>query len=442
MISQVGVTSPTPDQVRGRLCKWHSGGLFTHEPATLETPPLLSLTTALGAGLLVGLVYERRKVEEPQLIAGLRSHIFAALIGVVSLWLGLSVFAIAMLLIGAFVALGYYRTSVSDPGVTSELALVFTCLLGGLALRNPELATGLAVLAALLVLAKQRLHRFSREVISHRELSDGLVLLAFALIVLPLLPDRTVDPWNLLNPAQAWKLAVLVMAISAMGHVALRIVGTRWGLPMAGFFSGYVSSTAAIASLGKQAQVQPALLRSAIASALLANLASLSLFVPILLTMSPQLLAIVAWPLAAAAAMLLFGAALGLRDGMEASAAPTVETRMFHIGKALLFALTITAVLVISKLLGQWLGAGGALAATLLAAMAEIHASVAGVANLFNENLLDANLARWAVVGLLATSTAAKSLVAFTSGGKAYGLRITIGLAAMTLAAALAAWLL
>src|SRR5690606_32582738 len=135
------------------------------------------------------------------------------------------------------------------------------------------IAGALAVLVAILVFAKSGLHRFSRELISNRELADGLMLLAFALIVLPLLPDRTVDPWGLLNPATVWTLAVLVMAISALGHVALRLVGTRWGLLAAGFFSGYVSSTAATAGFGRQAQQQPALLPSAIGAAMLANLA-------------------------------------------------------------------------------------------------------------------------------------------------------------------------
>lgn len=405
----------------------------------MQTPPLLALTTALGAGLLVGLVYERRKADDPNLIAGLRSHTLAALIGVVSLWLGLPVFAVAVLLTGVFVALGYYRTSVADPGVTSELALVLSCLIGGLALQSPATAGGLAVLTATLIFAKSRLHRLSRELISNREVADGLVLLAFALIVLPLLPDRTVDPWGLLNPARVWKLAVLVMAISALGHVALRLVGTRWGLPVAGFFSGYVSSTAATAGFGKQAQAQPALLPSAVGATMLANLASLSLFVPILLAVSPALLSEVRWILLAAAAVLALGAVFGLRRGRTADAPPTAETRMFRIGHALGFAAMITAVMVVSKLLGQWLGPGGALAATMLAAMAELHSATAGVANLFRDGMLDAGYARWAVVGLIATSSLAKSLVAFGSGGKAFGWRVAIGLMGMTAAAVLVA---
>ena len=106
----------------------------------------------------------------------------------------------------------------------------------------------LAVVVAVLVHAKSNLHRISRELISDREMADGLVLLAFALIVLPVLPDQPLDPYGTFNPATIWKLVVLVMAVGALGHVALRVVGTRWGLPLSGFFSGFVSSTAATAT--------------------------------------------------------------------------------------------------------------------------------------------------------------------------------------------------
>ncbi|KAF1712458.1 hypothetical protein CSC70_02770 [Pseudoxanthomonas kalamensis DSM 18571] len=410
--------------------------------AAFDAASLLPLTTALGSGLLLGLVYERRKRADPSIIAGLRSHTLAALSGAVSLWLGLPVFVTAFALIGLLVVLGYRRSRNTDPGLTSELALIFGFLLGGLALRQPALTGMLAVASAILVYAKTPLHRLSRELISNREMTDGLILLAFLLIVLPLLPDRTIDPWGLLNPATVWKLVVLVMAIGAIGHIALRLIGNRWGLLVAGFFSGYVSSTAATAGFGRQAREQPELLAPTVGATMLANFSSLSLFVPVLLAVSPQLLQVARWELLAAGATLLLTAVLELRrEPVIEQMPPTAEARMFHLGHAIGFAIAITVVIIVSTLLGRWLGAGGALVATLLAAMAELHAAAAGVANLFQTGLLDAAQARWAVVGLLLTSGGAKTLVAFRSGGRAYGLRVGVGLLAMVLAAAATALL-
>ena len=108
---------------------------------------------------------------------------------------------------------------------------------------------------------------------------------------------------------------------------------------------------------------------------------------------------------------------------------------MFRIGHALGLAVLIAGVLLLSQLAAQWLGPGAALAAALLTALAELHAAVAGVATLFANGTLDVARARWALVGLLAASALAKSVVAFASGGRAFGLRVALGLAATTLAA-------
>ncbi|MCW5581668.1 MAG: DUF4010 domain-containing protein [Luteimonas sp.] len=399
--------------------------------------PILSLTTALGAGLLIGLIYERRKQDDPGVAAGLRTHTLAALAGAIALWLGLPAFIAVVLLTGAFAALSYLRTSQVDAGTTAELALLCSSLLGGLAMRSPGLAGALAVVVAILIQAKPTLHRFSRELLSDREIADGLVLLAFALIVLPLLPDEPIGPYGAINLATVWKLVVLVMAIGALGHVALRVIGSRWGLVVSGFFSGYVSSTAATAGFGQRAKAQPALLDAAVGATMLANLASLSLFAPILLAVAPALLREIAFELAAAAGVLLAGATLGFHRGERADAPPpNADTRMFRIRQAIGFAALIAGVLFVSHVAAQWLGPKAALAAAFLTALAELQAAAATVATLFRDGTIDATAARWAVVGLLGASALAKSVVAFASGGRSFGLRIAVGLAAATAAAA------
>lgn len=404
--------------------------------------PLLPMATALGVGLLLGLVAERRKLANPAVTAGLRSHTLVAVAGAVTLWLGVPVFIATLLAVAGLAGLGYLRTSQDDPGLTSELALVATCLLGGLAMRAPLAASALAVVVAILVHAKSNLHRISRELISDREMADGLVLLSFALIVLPVLPDRAVDPYGAFNPATIWKLVVLVMGVGALGHVALRVVGTRWGLPVSGFFSGFVSATAATASFGQQARAQPALLASSVGAVMLANLASLSLFVPILLAVAPELFGAVRWILLAAGLALLLHAGLGLglhlRTGMQAPL-PATDSRMFQIRQAVGFALLIALVMGVSSLLGQWLGPNGAMAAAFLTALAELQAATATIASLFQGGVLGLEQGRWAVVGLLGASALSKSVVAFSSGGARYGMRVALGLWSMVAAAVLVA---
>ena len=401
---------------------------------------LLPLATALGLGLLVGGVRERRKGGGWRIAAGLRTHALASLAGVVGAWLGMPVLVAVLLLVGTFAAMSYFRTGEQDPGLTSEVALVLTTLLGAMALTLPALAAGLAVVLAVVLHAKASMHRLAREWLSEREVHDGLILLASALVVLPLLPDRTLGPFAVFNPRKLWLLVVLVMAISALGHVALRAIGNRWGLAIAGFFAGYVSSTAAVAGFGQRVRETPGVLAPAVGAAMLSNLASLTLFVPIILALAPTLLPVIAAPLVAAAAVVLAGGVLGIRfGGIDASAAPTSEARMFRFRHALVFALVVTGVLFVSAALNHWLGARGAITAAVLTALAEVHAAAATVANLFAGGVLDARQARWTVVGLLAAGALSKSVLAFVSGGRAYGVRVAIGLVAMVAAAGAAA---
>ncbi|UBB25105.1 DUF4010 domain-containing protein [Pseudoxanthomonas japonensis] len=405
----------------------------------IPTPPAvwLSLSSALGLGLLIGLVRERAG-GEARAIAGLRTHALTALGAAVAAQLGLPVLLVMLAGVVVLAALAYLGTRDHDAGLTSEVALLLTALLGALAMQSPPLATGLAVVAALLLYAKEPLHRLTRQVLSEREVFDGLLLLASALVILPILPDEAIGPFQAINPATLWKLVVLVMAVSALGHVALRLIGNRWGLAAAGFFAGYVSSTAAVIGFGQRARETPALLSSTVAAALLSNLASLSLCVPILWAVSPPLV-IDLWPeLAAIGAVLLAGGLLGLRAGRDDPAAPpTAESRMFRFGQALGFALVVAVLTFVSAALAAWIGPRGAMAAAVVSATAELHAAVATLANQFARGGLSDIEARWLMLALLGASLATKSVIAWISGGAAYGMRVAAGLLA-ALAAGLA----
>lgn len=393
---------------------------------------LPSLFTALGLGLLIGTVRERQQADA---LAGVRTHALTALLGAIAFQFGAPVFLIMLGLMVGLVLIGYWRSSEQDRGLTGEVALLLTALLGALALVQATLAAALGVIAAALLYAKASLHRFTRELLSEREVHDGLVLLAAALIILPLIPNHAVGPFASFNPSTLWRLVVLVMAIGALGHISLRVVGNRWGLAIAGFFAGYVSSTAAVAGFGQRVREKPEMLRPAVGAAMFSNLASLSLFVPVLLAVAPELLPVLAPELLAAGAVLLVGGLLGLRGGESARMAPpTSESRMFRISHVLTFAIAITGVLFVSAALNAWLGPRGALIAPLFAALAEIHAAIASVGQLFHQRVLDAEQARWSLLGVLAMSVLAKSIIAGVSGGRAYGMRVATGLIAMVVA--------
>ena len=179
---------------------------------------------ALGIGLLIGVERERRKGEGPtRSPAGIRTFAAASLVGAISFVAGGQVlFAISTVGVILLAAMAYSRGHEADPGLTTEIALIGTTLLGGLSMQTPVLAAGLGVIVAILLAARTPLHRFARSLLTEDELKDALLLAGATLVVLPLLPNRQMGPFGALNPQSIWMLVILVMVIGAVGHVPVR----------------------------------------------------------------------------------------------------------------------------------------------------------------------------------------------------------------------------
>lgn len=404
---------------------------------------LSAIASALGIGLLIGVVRERAQPDPAHTVAGVRTHTLVAIAGAVGASLGTAALACVLFIVGALAVVSYLRSAANDPGLTGEIALPVTTLLGALALPKPALAAGLSVVVAAALFAKAPLHRLARERITEQELTDALLLAGAAMVVLPLLPDRAVDPWGVLVPRDIWKFVVLILAVGMAGHIALRLVGARWGLPLAGLLSGFASSTAAVVGFGQKARLEPAHARVAAAGALFSNLGSLALLAGVIGSASPTLMASLAWPLAAAGLALVVAGGASLFGGGRLEALPEGGTgRAFKLSQALLLAGLIAALLLVSAWLHRQFGGFGALAAAAVVAMAEIHAAGASLAQLVRGGELGIGDARWGVVLVITTSAAVKAVLGFTSGGRAYGWRVALGLAATALAAAAATFLL
>jgi uncharacterized membrane protein (DUF4010 family) len=151
---------------------------------------LTALATALGLGMLIGIVRERHH-EHHAVVAGTRTHALLALSGAVAALMGPALLVAVLIAVAALAVTSHWRTAETDPGLTSEVAMMVTVLLGGLAATSA--AAGLGVLVAILLYAKQPLKRFSRELLSEREIEDALILAAAALVVMPVSGDLRCD---------------------------------------------------------------------------------------------------------------------------------------------------------------------------------------------------------------------------------------------------------
>ena len=403
-------------------------------------PLVTSLGVALGAGLLIGAERERRKGEGASRgPAGVRTFALASLAGAISLvvagFLGLGVtLAGVAVLAGA----AYLRGRASDdPGLTTEISLVLATLIGALSVTEPAIAAGAAVVVAVLLATRTTLHRFIRAGFTDAEARDALILASAALVVLPLLPDKSVGPFNALRPHAIWLVVVLILLIGTVGHIAARLIGERFGLAIAGLCSGFVSSVATIGALGARAKMAPESLGGAAAGAVFSTLATVIQMAVVIGATSVPTLRVLAPSLAAAGLTATAYAAvvtLGLARAPLAPA-PSQPTRAFSLAGALVFAATVAAVSLAAAGLRRWFGDAGVLAAAALAGFADTHSAAISVATLVAEGQLSPPEATIPVLAGFLTNTLSKAVFAVGSGGRAYALRVVPGLALVAAAA-------
>lgn len=409
-------------------------------------PAIPSIAVALGVGLLIGVERERRKGEGPErAAAGVRTFAITGLIGVLAMLTGSSVMlAIAGAGMVALIASSYLHSGKDDPGLTTEVALLATFVVGALAVSRPLLAAGTGVAIALLLASRSALHGFARRELSEREVRDGIMLAAAALIVLPLLPDHPVDPWGAINPRLVWRLTVLVMAIIAAGYVLQRLVGARWGLPLAGLLGGFASSTATIASMGQRARNDAAVLPSAVAGAALSSVPTVVQLALLLSVADLTTLRLLTAPLLA---MGIVGAVYGGLFTLRAVAATDsdrttqISGRAFSPGTALLFAGLFCAIAILVVVLQRTFGDTGALVGAVTGGFLDAHSSSASVAGLAGQKLLPYSVAANAIGLILSANTLAKLIFA-RIGGSAFFWRVAPGLVLMIAAFWIARWLL
>ena len=409
----------------------------------LDAEVLRGLAAALGVGLLVGVERERRREDDVHLIAGVRTFALIGLAGAVAERVG----GIGIALGGAFVVLaalaGYRSSQGRDPGLTTETAMLVVFLLGVLAMRELALAAGLGVAVAILLAGKARAHHFVRKVLTTQELHDALLLAAAAMVVLPLLPDHAIDPWGVLNPRKLWLLAVIVMAISALGHVAKRAFGARAGLLLAGFAGGFASSSATIASMGARARSEPALAVACAGGGMMSNVSTVVQLGVVVGLLSPPLLARL-WP-----SLLLSGVVVAGFAAMAAWAARKVPAdavatpgRAFEPKQALLFVAIVAVVMLASAALQGWLGNAAIAVALAVSGFADTHSAAASAAQLAATGHLQPRVAMSLIALALTTNTITKIGLAWASGGRAYAMRLLPGVVAMLAAFVLGLWLL
>jgi uncharacterized membrane protein (DUF4010 family) len=342
------------------------------------------LAVAMAIGLMVGLERGWREREEPpgSRTAGLRTFgIFGLLGGVFAILAdeidAPMIFAAGFLAMAGLFGLFKFHESGHDHdySVTGVMAGLGVFGLGGLAITGDwrVAAAGGAALTVLLA-GREFLHRGLAR-LSWIEVRSAVTLAVMTVIVLPLLPDRSIDPWGGLNPWEIWFFTVLIAAISFAGYIAVRVLGTTRGLLASALAGSLASSTAVTLALSRMA-TSVSRVRPLVGAASLAGMVSILRVLGVVALLRPEVLAHVMAPaLAAAGILAMTGLALLFRTTAEVQP-QDVMRNPFELRALLGFAAVFAAVSTVSAaVVGQF--GGSSLAATsALSAMFDVDVAV------------------------------------------------------------------
>ena len=381
------------------------------------------VAVALGAGLLIGLERERRKGRgQDRASAGLRTFMVAALAGAVAQTVSLWLAVMTLAGVGALAALSYWRSRSDDPGLTTELALVATALIGMQAVSQPELAAACAAVLAGVLAAKERLHHFATDWLSEDELHDGLLLAALALVLLPLLPAEPLAWLGALSPRRVAMLVLLILLMQAASHLGQRLLGPRAGLPLSGLLGGFVSSTATVGAMGSLVRNGQVPLRLGLCAAVLSTAATWVQVLAMAAVVSPT--HVLPWiPMAALGVTVpaLVGLILWRLDGQAPQQVErTPSGRVLRLREAAL----VAALLVGGAVLVHWAqqrGSAGLLTATAIAALADAHAPVAALLSMYRAEQVALGLGVAGVLVAVSVNSLTRTVVATVSGGPRFG---------------------
>jgi uncharacterized membrane protein (DUF4010 family) len=392
--------------------------------ATLD----LALTFAISAaiGLLVGTERERK----PTAKAGLRTFALIAVLGTACAFVAQSLDSpwlvpVGFALVGFTIAGAYLvdpETLAEDSGTTTVVAAVLVYVLGALNFHGERtLAVALGIGMTALLYFKTELEGAATR-LTPTDIRSMLQFGAVSAIVLPLLPNRSYGPYDVLNPFHIWLMVVLISGVSLAGYVAWRLTLERKGLLLTGLLGGVVSSTATTFAYARHARDATHTPSAALTVILLANLAMLMRVLLLALMIAPAVIRLLA--LTMVPALLLTVPALWWHFRRAGGEEGEVADRMQNptqFGNALLFASFYALILLASAWLSDVLGSGGLFALSFISGLTDVDAITLSASRLTNQGNVGIEDAATAISLAVTANVLFKAAVSVAVGGRTLG---------------------
>lgn len=394
------------------------------------------LGIALAVGLLIGLErgWEARERAEGERIAGFRTFGLIGLVGglctLLGSALGSAVVAAGFLAVAGIFGIAHWhelRTS-TNLSITSNIAALVTFGLGALAGHGAvEAAAAAGVVVTLLLGIKPELHGLLQR-IERAELLATLRLLLISVVILPLLPNTAMGPWDALNPRQLWWMIVLIAGISYVGYFAIKLIGRRRGTILTGLLGGLISSTAVTVSFSRLARTQPSQQNIVLAGILVSTATMFPRTLAISAVIAPQLFINLAGPLLSAAVIIYSAgfiyARVATRDAPPDKAEVDTPQNPLNLKTALIFTLLLALVMILVRGTDAWLGEPGLYVLATLSGTVDIDTVTLSFGSMVRDDVVGAPVVAGAILLGAVANTIIKPGIALVLGNRYISLRL------------------
>lgn len=337
-------------------------------------------------------------------------------------------------------------------GVTSELSILFTFLLGLLAVLEiipMPIVVALFVVLILLLSMKEKTRALTAG-ISRSEIDSFISYAIISLVVMPFLPNVSyklldipflsviLNNFNLnigqfanleiINPQRIWLIVALITGIDVFGYVLGRVIGQKGSFTLTSFVAGFISSTSTTQSLAQKSK-KGGKINYLIGAALLANMSSfLQIFLLVgplngrwLITLLPSILIMIL------SATILSAIYLNKKEVINDSSdvAETKEGKMFSLVPALKFAALLVMVKLVTKICLILFGQSGFIISSVIASLAGLDAVLVNLAEMAGVAITF----KFATITFLlvnATNLMSKSVFSYMQGNRKFALNFFI----------------
>ncbi len=384
----------------------------------------LKMGVSIGIGMLVGMEREWSNKD-----VGVRTFALISLLGmlVTALGSGLEIAG----LIGVFVIVIAMNTRavLTDRSleITTSAALIVNYVLGLLVGQGHLFApVAGAIVMTMLLSWKTELSRFAGG-LQMQEIRSAVLLGLIGFVIYPTLPNRAVDPWQLLNIRDAWVSVIAIAGIGFVNYVFLRVYSTR-GLYLSAIFGGLVNSTATVAEIGTASREGGMLSRATVLCLLTTvamftrNLLLVTLFAP--KSLSATVLPVLAMILVAGIWILVDRAA---KNGYSNAPGTLALSSPVSLRKVLRFGALFIVIQAAGTLLTQFLGNTGMLAVSIAGGLVSSASTTAAAATLAMHGKISPSLAGSAtILASLASAAVNLPIVWRTTRSKTVMKRLTM----------------